>query len=246
MPLMDHFHAPLILRRNREGFHGLWAASLVETLNREILSEDYYADMQVHVGSAVEVDVAALRESESAANQNPAAITAWAPPSADWSLPATFLDEVEVQVYETSSGSTLVGAIELVSPGIKDRPETRRAFAAKCASYLSRGVGLLVVDIVTNRLANLHNETMAVLGLGEPFLLPPSVTLYAVSYRPSRRADGDRIDVWRRPLTIGADLPEMPLGLRDAGVIRVDLPSTYRQICMRLRLIRDAETAVGA
>ena len=33
------------------------------------------------------------------------------------------------------------GAIELASPGNKDRPETRRAFAAKCASYLARGIG---------------------------------------------------------------------------------------------------------
>ena len=72
-----------------------------------------------------------------------------------------FPDDIEVQVFATVTGATLVGAIELVSPGNKDRPETRRAFAAKCVSYLTRGIGLIVVDIVTNRLANLHNEVMA-------------------------------------------------------------------------------------
>ena len=81
-----------------------------------------------------------------------------------------FPDDIEVQVFATVTGATLVGAIELVSPGNKDRPETRRAFAAKCVSYLTRGIGLIVVDIVTNRLANLHNEVIGLLGQAEPFL----------------------------------------------------------------------------
>jgi len=45
-----------------------------------------------------------------------------------------------------------VAAIELVSPGNKDRPETCRLFAAKCVAYLTRGIGLVVIDIVTERL----------------------------------------------------------------------------------------------
>src|SRR3989442_1570982 len=85
-------------------------------------------------------------------------------------------------------------AAELVSPGNKDRPETRQAFAAKCVSYLTRGIGLIVVDIVTNRLANLHNDVMKLLGGAEPVLLPSSAATYAVAYRPSRQASGDQIE----------------------------------------------------
>jgi hypothetical protein len=55
---------------------------------------------------------------------------------------------------------TLVGVIELVSPGNKDRPAERLAFATKCASYLAQGVSLIVMDVVTNRHANLHNDIM--------------------------------------------------------------------------------------
>jgi hypothetical protein len=58
MPLLDHFHPPISLRRTWEGFHGLWAAAIVELLNREILTEEFFADMQIHIGSQVEVDVA--------------------------------------------------------------------------------------------------------------------------------------------------------------------------------------------
>jgi hypothetical protein len=51
-------------------------------------------------------------------------------------MPGIFPDSFEVRVYSFSDGRTLVEAIELISPGNKDRREERRAFATKCASYL--------------------------------------------------------------------------------------------------------------
>src|SRR6202521_59726 len=130
MPLLDHFHPPVSERRSWEGFHGLWAAALVEKLNRDILADEYYADMQVHVGSQVEVDIATLDESKETGARGGAATAtlapAWAPPATNLVVPTVFPDDIEVQVFATSTGATLVGAIELVSPGNKDRPETRR------------------------------------------------------------------------------------------------------------------------
>lgn len=61
-------------------------------------------------------------------------------------------------VFSSEAGARLVAAIELVSPANKDPADTRRAFVAKCASYLSQGIGLIVVDIVTTRHANLHTN----------------------------------------------------------------------------------------
>ena len=63
MPLLDHFHPPVSQRRSWEGLHGLWTAALVEYLNGGVLANEFYADMQIHVGGAVEVDVATLTES---------------------------------------------------------------------------------------------------------------------------------------------------------------------------------------
>ena len=237
---LDHFHPPVSERRGWEGFHGLWAAALVEKLNSDILGEEYFADMQVHIGSSVEVDIATLAESRGTREHSAAAATAlapvWAPPATDLIFPIVFPDDIEVQVFATVTGATLVAAIELVSPGNKDRAETRQAFAAKCVSYLTRGIGLIVVDIVTNRLANLHNEVMSLLGRGEPFLLAPSVTTYAVAYRPSRQPSGDQIELWPKPLSLGQPLPLMPLALRNAGVVPVDLDNTYNEARERSRL----------
>ena len=77
----------------------------------------------------------------------------WAPPIALAPLPAVFPDVFEVASLSESGGPALVAALELVSPRNKDRPEARRTFAAKCAAYLQEGIGLAVMDVVTQRAA---------------------------------------------------------------------------------------------
>jgi hypothetical protein len=240
MPLLDHFHPPLSPQRRWEGFHGLWAAALVETLNESTLGGDYFADMQVHIGSQMEIDAATLAERGGNGGQSRGAspvatLTApvWSPPAATLVMPTVFPDEIEVQVFSTVAGATLVAAIELVSPGNKDRPETCRAFAAKCAAYLTGGIGLVIIDIVTNRVTNLHNELVGLLGKAGPFLMEPAAPLYAVAYRPSRQRSGDQIEIWPVPLAVGQTLPVLPLALRNAGVAPVDFEATYREACRR-------------
>ena len=82
---------------------------------------------------------------------------------------------------------------------------TRRLFAAKCATYLSRGIGLILIDVVTSRQANLHEELAELMGA-------PTATaqdrLYAVAYRPVRGTDAETIEVWKAPLAVGQALPE--------------------------------------
>jgi hypothetical protein len=241
MPLLDHFHPPVSERRNWEGFHSLWAAAIVEKLNRDVLGDDYFADMQVHIGSQVEVDVATLKEvdpSVSASGAGVALQTApvWTPPKTSLILPTVFPDEIEVQVLSTAAGPTLVAAIELVSPANKDRPETRQSFTAKCHGYLSRGIGLIVVDVVTSRLANLHNELMASLGQGSPFVMLPATATYAAAYRPSRQPAGDQIEIWPVPLSVDHELPTLPLALCNADTVPVDLEETYQQARIKGRL----------
>ena len=114
--------------------------------------------------------------------------------------------------------------------------QARRAFAAKCVGYLTRGIGLIIVDIVTNRLTNLHDEVMTLLGQGAPFLMTTSAATYAVAYRPSRQTTGDQIEVWPSVLTLNQALPVLPLALRNAGVVPVDLEETYMEARQRTRL----------
>ena len=122
-------------------------------------------------------------------------------------MPAFFPDSLEVLVYSTDAGPTLVAAVELVSPGNKDRDESRTAFSAKRPYTFSVGIRLAVVDVVTNRQANFHNALVELLGVGESFLLAPE-PLYAVSYGPCRGPEdasspADHIQAWAYVLAVG-------------------------------------------
>jgi hypothetical protein len=151
-------------------------------------------------------------------------------------MPAVFPDEIEIQVFRVSGGATLVAAIELVSPGNKDRPETRLAFTNKCASYLQQGIGLVVIDVVTERQTNLHDELIRLLRQPERFVFPEDTALYAVAYRPGRRESGDQIEIWRQPLRLGKALPTVALALRGVATVPVDLEATYATTCEDSRL----------
>jgi hypothetical protein len=242
MPLLDHFHLPLRGQRHWESFHALWTAALVTKLNQTALPSNCFAEAQVHVGSRVEVDVGAFEQQQAVSvglgdgNNGGVALQTWAPPTATVVLPAVFPDEIEVQVFHQSGGATLVGVVELISPGNKDRPETRRAFAAKCASYLQQGIGLVIVDIVTERQSNLHNELVRVLEQPARFEFGDELVLYAVAYQPSRRSGEDRIDAGLYPLALGKPLMIVPLALRGIGTVPVDLETTYMSACRASRL----------
>ncbi len=151
-------------------------------------------------------------------------------------MPAAFSDTFEVRVFSTTAGLTLVAVIELVSPGNKDRPAERRAFAAKCASFLAQGISLIVMDIVTNRRANLHNDLMRLMEAAPDLDLPNEVNLYAVAYRPVCRGEREEIDLWVRPLAVGAPLPTLPLRLTGDLFVAVDFEAAYQEACRRRRL----------
>jgi hypothetical protein len=240
MPLLDHFHPPLAPRRHWESFHVNWAGAIADALNESLLPEGYFAEEHAQLGPWVEIDVATFTGSEPSGHQAGGTATmpprTWSPPTPAMVLPAAFPDAFEVLVFESEGGSRLVAAIELVSPGNKDRADHRQAFAVKSASYLCRGISLIVIDIVTSRRANLHDEIMQVLGHGDAFALPTETVLYAVAYRPIVRERQEQIEVWPSPLEIGWPLPVLPLSLNAEHAIPIDLEATYTAACQRRRL----------
>jgi hypothetical protein len=139
----------------------------------------------------------------------------------------------------------LVAAIELVSEANKDRPSHRRTFATKCASYLQRGVSVVVIDVVTSQAANLHAELIELLHLTDAFEWVSPSGLSAVCYRVVQGtqkvglAVGNgqiRLDVWPHPLAVGAELPTVPLWLAADLAVPLELELTYAAACKSLRL----------
>jgi hypothetical protein len=121
----------------------------------------------------------------------------------------------------------------LVSPANKDRPLHREAFVSKCVAYLQAGVGLVLVDVVTERTADLHRELLVRLGMGDP---GPGHALSGSAFRPVER-DGTRaLDVWREPIAVGHPLPTLPLWLRGGLCLPVELEATYQRTCIEQRV----------
>jgi hypothetical protein len=236
MPLLDHFHPPLHAQHHWESFHSNWATRIADALNESWLPPEFLAEEYTHAGSRLEIDVATFEQTPRSNGPATAIAPAYAPPAPARILPTVFPDSFEVRVFATAGGMTLVAAIELVSPGNKDRSENRRAFAAKCASYLYQGVSLIVIDIVTNRRANLHNETMRLMEMDANAELADDTILYAVAYRPVEREQQAQMEFWHETCAVGSPLPRMPLRLTGDLFVPVDFEATYHEACKRRRL----------
>jgi hypothetical protein len=133
----------------------------------------------------------------------------------------------------------LAAVIKFISPGNKDRPATRQAFATKCASYLQNGIAVLVVDIVTARRANLHTELQTLLGHSAPANGHSVGRLYAVSYRIVPQKKKVRVESWPQTLTVGRELPALPLWLATDCAVPIDLEKSDLAACDVLRIPRE-------
>jgi hypothetical protein len=141
-------------------------------------------------------------------------------------------------------GPNLVGAIEIVSPANKDRDASRNSFVNKCAGYLQEGVGLIIIDFVTERAANLHNLLTERVGAGASLW---EVELYAVAYHPiqedvkdvygAQTNEGKKwLEIWPHELKLGESLPTLPLCLKGGLCLPLDLEAIYMHTCKELRI----------
>ncbi len=226
MPLLDHFHPPLSELRQCRACYTAWASTIAANLNRE-LPPCYFAE--IYVDFNIEIDVAAFEE-----EKPDSGVVSWTPPAPTLTAPmALITDMVEIAVYNSEAGPVLIGAIELVSPANKDRPETRDAFVSKCASYLQQAIGLIVVDLVTNRKADLHAELLKrVSGI-----TATRSELWTAAYRPWQTGEQTNLQAWHQPLAVGAALPTLPFWLKNGPCIKLDLDATYMRTLQDLRML---------
>ncbi len=239
MPLLDHFHPPLHGPRRWEGFHHAWATIIAQQLNQEPLPRDYFAEPEISVGPELEVDVATLQEPPPGRDPDGGPTEPYTPPPPEMAVKVDFsrLDGVEIRIYQDLGGAELRGTIELVSPANKDRPDNRRTFAAKCSSYLRHGIGVLIVDVVTARSANLHQELFAMLGVrGRRSVWESATGLYGVAYRAVTVRKSPRVEVWPEVFTLGEPLPTLPLWLALDLCVPVRLEESYVTTCRSLRI----------
>jgi hypothetical protein len=233
MPLLDHFRPPLADRYPWRSFAANWASRIADVLVAA-MPEQFQAEEYVQTGKWLNHDIGAEELADTAITVNadgmhstPATMI----PNPAYSIPTVFPNDCHVLVYELTGGRRLVGAIELVNPSNKDRPDMRQAFAAKCASYLHQGVSVIILDTVTTCPANLHNETMRLMGVAAPVEMPADTGSYAVAYRPVLRDERPEIDLWPAPVALGEPLPTLPLRLTGDLFVPVEFEAAYQEAC---------------
>jgi hypothetical protein len=237
MPLLDHFHPPLNRTHPWRGFHGAWAAAMARLLNGGVLPTGFYAVPFLDREGPIEIDVATLGEFEPVVSAGvTAAVQPWTPPAPGLAIavewPST--DDVRVEVRSDDGDPHLVAAVELVSPRNKDRPRARAAFAAKCADHLRHGCGLVIVDVVTSRRADLHGDLLAALGVTGSTVGVSGLSV--VSYRSVGRETQGQLLAWPVALEIGMPLPTVPLWLGDEVAVPLDLEASHAAACRDLRV----------
>ena len=236
MPLFDHFHKPLSIRHPWTSVHSAWANAIVQQLNQDLLPSRYYALPTTQIGGRFEIDVATVDDEAGFASAPTGGTAVWAPTKPAVIMPVDFadLDVFEVQVLDEESGQ-IVAAIELVSPANKDRATAREAFTYKCAALLQRSVSVMIVDVVTERKANLavelarllHSDVQSQFGKSE---------LYAVACRVAGANAGTQLEMWPELLQIGRELPTLPLWIGPEFSLPLDLEESYTAACGTLRL----------
>src|SRR5262245_35298071 len=109
MPLLDHFHPPLHGPRRWEGFHHSWATAIAQQLNPEALPPGYFAEPEIIVGPALEIDVATMEQTGHGPVDGQGVTAVWSPPQPKIAVDVEFahLDSYEVRVYQDLGGAEL-------------------------------------------------------------------------------------------------------------------------------------------
>lgn len=147
--------------------------------------------------------------------------------ASDYRAVVTFPRDPQLAIHVVRQGQ-LVAAIELVSPRNKDRPTSREHYTQRYLGYLWEGINLLLVDVHRRPVTfSFADEVAKGMGYGQP----PCPSPHAISWDVGGPLpEGGRfIDTWQRRLTVGANLPVIPLALAGELAIEVDLEPTYAQ-----------------
>ncbi|MBN9521167.1 hypothetical protein J0H58_22045 [bacterium] len=108
----------------------------------------------------------------------------------------------------------------------KETRPCRTAFAQKCAGYLQRGIGVVIVDVVTSLpdgpFATLL-RSMDVRPEAEERSPRTSIAALAPQHGPA----GNSVAVWHYALNVGEPFPVVPLALRGGPIIPLDVGPAY-------------------
>lgn len=231
MPLRDHLQILTDDGRPWVGFHGMWASGILARLNREQLSQEYCAGLDVHKPHfAIPTFEATPTHVVSQVSPDHGF-----PPLPNLSAFAQFDEPRSIDLtVEYEVCRRLVAVVLFGHRGFTESPQGRKAFAVKCAKWLQRGTAVVAVN--ADSPAEVHGDLVELLNLPSELAWTSPTGFSVASYRVVGIKDNVRLDVWPHQLTIGEPLPTVPLWLASDLAVPLNLELTYTNACRDLRI----------
>lgn len=219
---------------NFHDFHQRWITHIAEALNGGLLPEDYYA-LAEQRAEKTEPDILTLSRRDDpwpmeTTEQHGSGMLAVAehPPRVEVIEPAedvdVYAEKADRIAVRHVTGDRAVAFVEIVSPGNKNGEGKVRAFIEKLSDLFGRGCHLLVIDLIppgTFDRRGLHAEFWG-RTRGSVRGVTPDRPLGVAAYRSYVVPTA-----YFHSLTIGDELPDMPLFLTPQHYINLPLEETY-------------------
>lgn len=206
-------------------FHNAWLIRLADALNGGLLPPGYFAMTDQRTGVYVPDVVTLTTSARPAETTGPN--TAVVEPRADRKVVSHGIRRARVRnriLVRTTR--RVVAAVEVVSPGNKDGPQSVGEFVGKVSEMVQAGVHTAVVDILPpgpHDLAGVHPLVWAELDDGDPGPPPPpGQPITVVGYRA-----GIPPIAYLSYGAVGLPLPEIPLYLEGDAYVNLPLEETY-------------------
>ena len=214
-------------------FHQSWLGVIKGRLNKGLLPPGYFAHLERHMGRLVsDVLTLSLPPAPPPAAGDPPSressggvAVATRPPEAAARRSAKPSHRSSVVVRQ-SGNNQLVALLELASAANKDRPENVAAYVGKARAALDAGVHLVHLDLLLPTRftpAALGGAVWAAVS-GDDYPFSPERPLAADAFQAGRV-----VELYANPLTVGDDLPDLPLFLSDDAYIDLPLAASYAE-----------------
>jgi hypothetical protein len=212
-------------------FHLGWLDDITRALNRGLLPPDYYA-LAEQIAGGVGPDVLALRlsgEKHLVAGEPAGGVAlAEAPPRVQFRTRAetdAYASKARSAVIRHTSDHRVVAICEVVSPGNKNSRHGIRSFVDKAVQFLRGGIHLSVLDLFPPGPRDPEGIHKAIWDeiVDNDFTIPAYKPLTLVSY-----IGGAVPEAFIEPISVGSELPDMPLFLTPDIYVPLPLEATYQ------------------
>lgn len=222
--------------------HG-WSATIADSLNEQIPRGEgrFLAEMACRTRFKTVEEIAGFdrgpptvytREGDATDQKYPS----FDAPVSTLIAPARFTDRVGVTVIDSSSDRWHVAAAVLfVTPDNKADSDSSLAFAVRAAGFMSAGAGVVIVDALPGPpswATHLHSLT----GVYPITKRPRNNDAPILAVHPTVRDGAERFAVWHHAIAPGFPLPTVPVSVRGAMHLKLDLEATYAEACTASRI----------